>query len=233
MMRLVPVEPGDRQANYPVVGGHPQAEEGFMEGSEPKETEIDKNLRISKPGDNQIDFEEYRLSQDFEGLVGVKKETLVVPVRKPDRQTWFQVHPAEDWRITVALIETREDRQFYLVSPKIYPDIVGECVVKYLFTYQTRQGVVSLWPIKMPGKDGRLDPWNESALQIVTEHAGRWIRVASNMALGAYDIYTPEVQFDPPVWPSEGFKAIFQKAFRGKIIDSLDHPTVKVLRGRM
>lgn len=179
------------------------------------------------------DFEKYRLSQNFEELVGIKKETLVVPVRKPDRQSWFQIHPGEDWRMPVALIEMKEDRQHYLVSPNIYHELCGECVPKYLITCQTRQKVTFLWPVRMPAADGRMDQWNGSALQIVNEYAGRWIRVAANMGLGAYEVFTTAAPFDPPAWPPEGFSSILEKAFRGRIIDSVDHPIVKMLHGVM
>jgi len=203
---------------------------------EPKELEIanlGKEIGTSTVGGQAIDFEQYRLSQNFEDLVGIKKETLVVPVRKPNRQSWIQIHPGEDWRMAVALIEIKEDSEHYLVDPKIYPELAEECMPKYLFTCQTRQKVIFLWPIRMPGPDGRVDHWNESALQIVNEYAGRWIRVSSNRSLGAYDVNFPEVPYDPPNWPTEGFTSLLEKAFRGKIIQSLTHPIVKMLRGQM
>ena len=197
-----------------------------------------KVVNISRDGngpyskDQKIDFNTYKLSQDFESMVGIKKEILIVPVRKPDRQVWFQVHPGEEWHMPFALIEIKEDRETYLVPPQIYQELIGECIPKYLFTCQTRQGVNFLWPIRMPGPDGRLDQWNQSALQIVTEYAGKWIRVLSNMGLGAYEVYTAEAEFPPPVWPQEGFQSLLQKAFRAKIIDSVDHPIIRKLRGQ-
>ena len=203
---------------------------------EPKELEIanlGKGIGTSTVGGQATDFEQYRLSQNFEDLVGIKKETLIVPVRKPERQSWFQIHPGEDWRMPVALIEVKEDRQHYLVAPTVYNDLAGECTPKYLITCQTRQKITFLWPVRMPAADGRMDQWSASALQIVNEYAGRWIRVSSNLALGAYEVFVTEAPFDPPIWPPEGFHSILEKAFRGRIIDSVDHPIVKMLRGVM
>lgn len=195
--------------------------------------EIDKKLTEVNMEKQELNFEDFKLSQDFESMVGIKKEILVVPVRKPDRQAWFQAHQGEEWRMPFALIEMKEDRETYLVSPQIYNELIGECIPKYLFCCQTRQGIIFLWSIKMPGPDGRLDQWNQSALQIVTEYAGRWIRVVANLALGAYEVYTSEAEFPPPVWPSEGFHSLLKKAFRGKIVESLDHPIIKRLRGQI
>jgi hypothetical protein len=189
-----------------------------------------KNLNKDK---NEIDFEEVRFSQDFEGMIGIKKEISIVPVRKPGRQDWFQVNPDEKWHSQFALIEIKEDRETYLVTKEVYPELVGEYIPKYIFTCQTRQGVTFFWPVKMPGPDGRLDSWNQSALRIVNEYVGRWIRVVSNMGVGGYDVYTTEAEFPPPVWPSEGFHSLLKKAFRDKIVDRLDHPIIKRLRGQI
>lgn len=179
------------------------------------------------------EFDQYRFSQDFEGMVGVKKEIMVVPVRKPDRQTWFQINPDPNWRMPVALIEVKEDRENFLVSPKLYPELGGECLPKFLITCQTKAGTTFIWPIRMPGADGRLDQWNRSALRIVNEYAGQWIRVASNMGLGGYEVYIAEAEFPPPVWPTEGFHSLLKKAFAGKIIETVDHPVIRMLRGQV
>lgn len=204
-----------------------------METLKQSELNAPESFDISSQKGSSMDLEEFRLSQDFESLVGIKRETLIVPVRKPDRQSWFQIHSGEDWRMTVALIEIKEDRQNYLVSPKLYPELIGECTAKCLFTCQTRQKIIFLWPVGMPGPDGRVNLWTQSALQIVNEYAGRWIRVIANTGLGAYEPYITETPFDPPVWPPEGFKSLLQKAFRGKIIDTLEHPIIKMLRGQI
>lgn len=196
------------------------------------EMRIAPNLNGVNAGGEEIDIEKYRLSQEFENI-GIEKPILVVPVRRPNRQEWFQVHAEEAWRMPVALIELKEDRETYLVDPRVYSDLVAECVPKYIFACQSRQRVTFIWAVKMPGSDGRLDQWSGSALQIATEYCGRWIRVVANMSLGAYEVQFTRAAFDPPVWPTEGFQSLLSKAFRGKIIHSVDHPVIKKLRGEI
>jgi len=196
----------------------------------------DNNLELAKDlsipgGMNGTDLETYRLSQDFESMAGVRKEILTVPVRKPDRQSFVWVHPGEDWRMPALIFELKEDRENYIVRPNLRDEFPGEFTPKYLFTAQTRQGTTFLWPVRMPGPDGRLDPWNQSALVIINEYSGKWIRVLSNRDSGSYEVVTPDNEFPPPVWPPEGFPSLVNKAFRGKIIDTLDHPVLKRLRG--
>lgn len=112
-------------------------------------------------------------------------------------------------------------------------ELVGEWVPKLVVTAQTRQGTIFLWPIKLPDEEGRLDSWNQSALDIIAEHAGQWIRVTSNRQLGAYEVIQSSVEIPPPTWPGEGFTKLVERAFKGKIIDRPDHPVIQRLRGEV
>lgn len=180
-----------------------------------------------------LDMESIRLSQDFQSKVKSQKVTLTVPVKRPDKQWWFFVHPDEGWRLQAAVIELRDDNQVFLVHMNLLGELVGEWVAKLLVTGQTRQGTTFLWPIKLPDEEGRLDSWNQSALEIVAEYAGRWIRVTSNRQLGAYEVTQSAIDIPPPNWPEEGFKPLVERAFKGKIIDRPDHPVVRQLRGEV
>ena len=51
-----------------------------------------------------------------------------------------------------------------------------------------RQGVLFLWPIRLPGADGKLDDWSRSAMDAADEAKSRWVRITANMSLGAYDV---------------------------------------------
>ena len=196
----------------------------------PKLAEDEKKLDKEK---QEMNFEDFKLSQDFESMAGVRKEILTIPVRKPDRQSFIQVHPGQEWRMSALILEIKEDREHYLVLPNLLEALPEEFVPKYLFTCQTRQGVPFLWPVRMPGRDGRLDQWNQSALTIINEYPGKWIRVVPNMGLGGYEVIVPNNEFPDPNWPQEGFQSLLRKAFRGKIIENLDHPVIKRLRGEL
>src|SRR5262249_29523335 len=64
-----------------------------------------------------------RLSQDYAADLGVKKALLTVPVRKPDKSWFVRVHPAEDYRLTTAVIELKEERETYLVAQTLWPEL--------------------------------------------------------------------------------------------------------------
>jgi hypothetical protein len=60
-----------------------------------------------------------------------------------------------------------------------------------------------------------------------------WIRLASNLSLGAYEIFEPTGNLPDPEWPDIEFNEILKIAFRDKIIDDTNHPVLKQLRGEM
>ena len=115
---------------------------------------------ITKESKGLFDLENLRLSQDFAITVGVKKLLTTVPVRKPDRQWYVRTQPSEDYRIQTAVLEMKDDRETYLVSPGLWSELAEEVTPKMLFTAVNRQGVVFIWSIRLPGEDGRLDEWN-------------------------------------------------------------------------
>jgi hypothetical protein len=173
-----------------------------------------------------------RMSQDFSDL-GVKKLLLNIPVRKPSKEMWFRVHPAPAYQLTTNVIDLKEDRETYLVDPSLWSDLAGEStfVPRKLVTCSTRQGVTFMWSLRVPGSDGKLDNWSSSALEAVERASRRWIRMGSNMSLGAYEISETPAKWSEPQWPSESFGELLRIAFKGKLIDKIDHPVLKQLRG--
>ena len=182
---------------------------------------------------SQFDPARLRLSQDFGAAVGVKKALLTVPVRKPSKEWFVQTHPSEDYRIQTAVLELKEDRETYLVDPELWPELSTESTFgpRAIFTSITRQGVVFLWPIRLPGPDGKLDDWNQSALDAAAMANGRWVRVAANMALGAYDVFQASADLPAPEWPDVPFSKLLEVAFGKRYVTSLDHPVLQKLRG--
>jgi hypothetical protein len=173
-----------------------------------------------------------RLDQSFAEKAGVKKLITTVPVRKPNRQDFVRVHPDESYRLTpAAIIESKEERETYLVLPEMAKELPGEFAAATLFTSITRQGVLFIWPVKLPAPDGKYNPWPQSAAEAAERATKTWIRIGSNMHLGAYDIFEAQNTLSEPVWPEVSFQEILRIAFRGRIVDAHDHPLVRRLKG--
>src|SRR5690242_8211209 len=114
-----------------------------------------------------FDLTRLRLSQDFLAAAGVKKVLTTVPVRKPLKEWFVRVHPDADYRFQTYVIELKEDNEVYLVESALWEDLVSESTFspRALFTAMSRQTVLFIWPIRLPGSDGKLDDWNRSALE--------------------------------------------------------------------
>jgi hypothetical protein len=183
------------------------------------------------PDLNPFDPASLRLDQSFMDT-GVRRLLTTVPVRKPNRQDFVRVHPGEDYRLTpAAIIELTEDREVYLVPPDVASEVPGEFSVATLYTTINRQGVLHLWPVKLPGPDGRHNEWHRSAAEAAERAMKRWVRVTANMSLGAYEIAEATGDIPEPEWPQFSLGEMLQVAFRDRIVDSLDHPLIRRLRG--
>ncbi|MCP5428627.1 MAG: hypothetical protein H6966_10220 [Chromatiaceae bacterium] len=177
-----------------------------------------------------LDLASLALPQNFAELLAVNTEVTSVPVRKPGKQMWFAPHLDKKTWMNMAILKDETDGENYILAPNVRSSVPDDWSAKVLVPCITKQGTLMLWPIRLPGSDGKLDSWNQSALQIAMNYGGRWIRVSSNRESGAYEAVTPITEYEPPVWPDD-MPGLFQKALNGVVIDSIDHPILKRLRG--
>lgn len=178
-----------------------------------------------------LDLEKLRLSQDFAADLGVKKVITTVPVRKPPRQSFVRVRAGEEWRFETLLLEAQDERESYLVDPSLRTTLMSELVPKVLVTGIDRQGVVFMWPIRLPGPDDRLDSWNRSAREAAELAQSKWVSVRSNMTLAAYEVYPARNTPPDPEWPDLTLEQLLNIAFKNHFIDSIDHPIVRRILG--
>jgi hypothetical protein len=179
--------------------------------------------------EDPFDLSRLRLSQDFSSKLGVRKELIAVPVSKRHRQEWFRVHPDPAMRFTTALLEWKEDGQFYLVDPAVAPELLGEIFLAELFVTINRNGDLNLWPVKLPGEDGRWHEAHRTAFEAAQFATAKWVRVVWNKSLGAYDVYT--ASFTDPQWPQVDLHTLVKTGFKERFIRTLDHPIARSLRG--
>ena len=174
-----------------------------------------------------------RLGADYSEGLGVRKVITTVPNRKPNKSEWFQVRAGEQWRLQTAVLELEKgvERSTYLVAPSLWADLSGEITPALLLTCVNRSNDLFLWRIKLPGADGRSNTWTDSALQIAQAAEVTWCRMVSDITNGIYTHYVPSAELPEPNWPTLSFHEIIKLAFRGRMIDSLDHPILRELRG--
>lgn len=180
---------------------------------------------------SMFDVDALRLDQNFAEHVLLKRAYLTIPVRKPGPQEFVRVHASDDMQLSTMLIEFKEDRESFLIARALWGQIVHEIKQVQLFVAMNRQDVLFLWPVNLPGADGRSNAWNESALRAAAEARESWVRVKANMSLGAYDVFVATGQLADPIWPNLSFPQILEIAFKDRFITSLDHPAIQRLNG--
>jgi hypothetical protein len=109
--------------------------------------------------------ENLRLDPSYLKEPVAKKLLVNVRVGKPHKQHFIRVHPGDDYRQLAAIIELDEDRESYLVLPRLIQEL-GESEYFYatLFVYVTRRGTVGIWPVKVPNSEGRQNSWHTTAV---------------------------------------------------------------------
>lgn len=178
-------------------------------------------------------LEGLKLSQNFGQTLGVKKLMTKIPIRKPDPQWFVRVHPDESCRILTAVLNVKDDREgIYLVSQDLWDELASEVRPTLFILAINRQNMPFLWPIQMPGSDGKHNEWHASALDSALNYGTKnWIRVKANMSLGGYEVSVAQGELASPTWPEMTLQEIIRIAFRDRIIQTLDHPVIRSLRG--
>ncbi|MGO9834575.1 MAG: hypothetical protein ACLP1X_10190 [Polyangiaceae bacterium] len=179
-------------------------------------------------------FGRFRLTQNFDEVAGVSQLLVHVSRLKPSPQSWFRTHPDESFRMTVALLTIKDEKsEPYLVAPELVEHVAAEIVPHTLITYITRQKVVGLWPLRLPRGDGKTDGWMRTAHEAANAAMKRWVRMTANMAAGAYDVQVTNAPLAEPEWPDVTFEKLVEIAYRDHIIETLDHPVLRRLRGEV
>jgi hypothetical protein len=211
---------------------------GWRLASQPEElkgdlvmNDLKSNVRaLAEVAPDPFDPASLRLDQSF-ASTSVKKLITTIPVGKPSKQDFVRVHPDPEYRLDTALIELKDDREVYVVVPELQKTLAGEWFSATLYLTINRQGVVRLWPVKLPAPDGKRMAWHESAAEAAELAMTRWLRVVPNMNLNAYEMMVAEITIPEPEWPNLGMREILKIACRDRRIDRLDHPVIKRLRG--
>lgn len=189
----------------------------------------DLKLIEAAASDDPFDLSRLRINPEMLETTAVKKLLTTVPVRKPLPQEFVRVRPELHYRETLAFIEF--ERETYIVDLVAVPELQGECFFATLFVAISRTGVLFMWPVKVPAADGKILEWHTSAAMAAQYAMKSWVRVKSNMDLGAYEIFEAAGSIPEPTWPDLSFNEIVRIAFKDKIIRDPDHPVVKRLRG--
>jgi hypothetical protein len=141
------------------------------------------------------------------------------------------VRPEPAFRLDVAVLDLEEDGDVYMVAPALRDELADELKRTTLYLAQSRSGSFFLIPIRLPDSSGRRNSWTDSQRRGVETAMHSWTRLMSNRTAGQYDIAVATGTFPEPEWPEMTMRDILRLAFKDAMIDSIDHPAVRRLRG--
>ena len=168
------------------------------------------------------------LLDDMFATVQAGSAVFTISIEKPNKKLWTACHPTMEAR-RVAAIEMPEDRGsgIYVVRKDIVPFVPSdEITIVALHLATTKSGKYLLWPAKHGD-----DSWAISMREAIEAAKGDWIRLVSKRSEGRYEAKPPKNDLGKPTWPNKTFAEIFAIATKDRVIDSVNHPVLKVLRG--
>jgi len=204
-----------------------------LENLKTKNTGSNTAVVNANPFAEQFDPDSLRLTQDFGSIAGVEKVLTTVRVGKPSKQIFFRVHPDEKYRLQTATLDLKEENEHFLVDKSLWSELGNELTPKCLFAAIDRSENIFIIPTKLTDQNGKFNSWNASMLQAMQIAMTSWVRLQSNMSLGAYEVTRSTGIIEEPKWPVISFSEILQIAFKDKFINNLDHPVVRRLRGKV
>lgn len=166
--------------------------------------------------------------------IGLRK-IITFQVRKPNPEEFFRVHSESSYTLATFLIEAKDSRETFIVSPELWNSLATEPQLspRNLVFCASRQGAFFVWPLKLPDPNGRENPWISSAHEAANLARSKWVRMASDMSQRSYVIFEAMAELPEPNWPADPFPEILRKAFQNKVISNENHVVLKTLRGEI
>jgi hypothetical protein len=189
-----------------------------------------KTISVTLP--DPFDPSMFAVSSSVMSEIGVTKELVACPVRKPNKQEFVRVNPDSAYHLRACILELKDERETYLFAPDVAAMLPGETKTVDLRLAASRQGAIFIWPVPVPRIDGRDSPWSTSARAAAAIAEQKWVRVISNMGQGAYDVYPAPAAVGSPSWPNKSMRDILAIAFgEAFTVRDAGHPVIKRLMG--
>lgn len=179
---------------------------------------------------DDLDLMSCRAPQQFQDADTPEIITTIL-VDKPDKRDFVRFHSGPDYRFSGAMMIDGGEDGWHLVTRSVAQALLDDIVVVTLHLGMTQAGRVFITPVQMPGSDGRRNPWHESRARAVAVAETRWVRIIADMNFGGYRVRDANGHLAEPIWPKESFSDLLKLAFRGRVINTLDHPVVRKLQG--
>jgi hypothetical protein len=188
----------------------------------------------ANPGEPEFDLSKYAYKAPTIGAI--RREQLTIPEGRP-KDVFFRIDRREEMQQPVAIFEYKPEGRLSPEAHILTPDIAEQlgrrsrhAIIRVCIC---RPSILRLWAVKVPDADrGPPNSFTQTAWDAIPFLEKAWGRLDLNESGTGYDVVLPEGAWPAPEWPTDSLESLVHKAYRGRFIDSMDHPIIKALRGQ-
>lgn len=182
-----------------------------------------------------FDIKALRLADVDPTAAGVTELLTHVRYGAPPKDSFFRVNPDPDYSATIGIVQLTGRDEIYYAPPGLWAALATEKTFgrRLVHTCLTVQGELFLWGCRLPGVDGKQPPWVTVPLEAAREAKTKWVRLFWDDSIRKHRILVATAQRDEPTWPDKSLSELLRLAFADSLIDSVDHPVLKKLRGEI
>ena len=191
----------------------------------------------SKPSYDPFSEEGFARDQTRQRGAAIRRDTSFT-IRRPRPNSFFRVHPEYTYT-THIYIDKGEDgleKDSYLLTPRFVEDELPDDFMGpirrfcHYLTKERHADKAFIWRIGIPDVGGRDNEYNRTAREIANMAMIRWLRI--QLGVGSWDYYEPRFEIlDEPVWPDLPWREIMSLGYKGRVIDSMNHPVMRAMAG--
>ncbi len=188
-----------------------------------------------------IDLNKIAAPPGAEAEIATRRVISNIPLRKPKKTEFFQIRPGEEWTLQAymtTLGDQEEDKYLVLPGGEAAPLLQEQGLLKrvQLFTGITYgSGVVFISEVALSEIDGNWNEYNRSRYEAYQVAMEKWVKIVANQESGSYERIEPLSNLPDPVWPEQPttLQEALNLAFKDRVIEDLEHPRIKELRGEL
>lgn len=179
----------------------------------------------------------------YDSPIGARVFRTAIPARSTRPHEFFRSCPDPAYTRTGLGLTTEIDGRNETCWLAPTKDLLAACALAHaepfplqVFTVMVHPDLIILWPQKLPVETSARSgsSWHYSALRILDLARGQWVRKIANRATNVYDYASPVGDLGEPQWPAEPLSDLMRLAFTGdRLIDNVDHPVLRRLRGEL
>jgi hypothetical protein len=221
-----------RPSPGPELGGQGQVETKSNDADTASPNDIFADMSAHRMSDSAVEkpvnvFEnlaEHRIDLDDDGDIADDVLTAA-PVRRPSKKEYFRTHPSDGYTLTAYIYEDDETGDNYYVMPALRPLMAGDGGAKLvtLVLCVNRRSVLFFWPITTT----TVGEWRDTAMLIAQHGRTKWVKAIPDKGISGYRLKVAKADYGEPNWSDHTLPELLNIAFRGRIIDSLEHPLAK------